>query len=95
MSHSRNPKPPYPPQQRPQMVELVVAGRKPGELAKEFSCHKTIFLSWIRRAAASLKSTASAAQGLHANERAELMAVRRENRQIKPGALAAEGVAPW
>ena len=83
MSHNRNPKPPYPPQFRQQMVELVGAGRKPRELAKEFGCHETSILSWVRSAAASVESSASVAPGLHANERAELMALRRENRQIK------------
>ena len=83
MSHNRNPKPPYPPQFRQQMVELVAAGRRPSELAKEFGCHETSILSWVRRAAAAAESSASAAPGLHANERAELMALRRENRQIK------------
>ena len=83
MSHNRNPKPPYPPQFRQQMVELVATGRKPSELAKEFGCHETSILSWVRRAAASVESTAGAAPGLHASERAKLMALRRENRQIK------------
>ena len=83
MSHNRNPKPPYPPQFRQQMVELVAAGRKPSELAKEFGCHETSILSWVRRAAASVDSSASVAPGLHASERAELIALRRENRQIK------------
>ena len=83
MSHNRNPKPPYWPQFRQQMVELVAAGRKPSELAKEFGCHETSILSWVRRHAASVESTASAAPVLHANERAELIALRRENRQIK------------
>jgi transposase-like protein len=32
-------KAPYPAQFRQQMVELVHAGRKPRELAKEFGCH--------------------------------------------------------
>jgi transposase len=80
MSHNRNPKPPYPPQFHQQMVELVAAGRKPSELAKEFGCHETSILSWVRRAAASVESTASAAPVLHANERAELIALRREIR---------------
>jgi len=83
MSHNRNPKPPYSPQFRQQMVELVASGRRPSELAKEFGCHETSILSWVRRAAASVESSASAAPGLHASERAELMALRRENRQIK------------
>ena len=83
MSYNRNPKPPYSPQFRQQMVELVAAGRRPRELAKEFGCNETSILSWVRRAAAAVESSASAAPGLHANERAELMALRRENRQIK------------
>ena len=65
------------------MVEPVDAGKKPSELAKEFGCHETSILSWVRRAAASVKSSASAAPSLHASERAELMALRREGRQIK------------
>ncbi len=32
---------PYPAQFRQQMVELVQAGCKPGDLAKEFGCHTT------------------------------------------------------
>jgi transposase len=83
MRHNRNPKPPYPPQFRQQMVELVAAGRKPSELAKEFGCHETSILSWLRRAAASVESSASAAPGLHANERAELIALRRKLRQVQ------------
>jgi len=41
MSHNRNLESPYSPQFRQQMVELVAAGRKPSELAKEFGCHET------------------------------------------------------
>ncbi len=44
------PKPPYPAQFRQQIVELVQAGRKPSELAKEFGCHVTTILSWVRHA---------------------------------------------
>ena len=83
MPRKYNPKPPYPVQFRQQMIELVAAGRRPSELAKEFGCHETSILSWVRRAAASVESSASVVPGLHANERAELMALRQENRQIK------------
>jgi len=50
MSHNRNPKPPYPDEFRQQMVELVKAGRKPTELAKEFGCHETSITKWVRQA---------------------------------------------
>jgi hypothetical protein len=31
------------------MIELVRAGRKPGELAKGFGCHATSILNWCAR----------------------------------------------
>lgn len=68
MRRNRNAKAPYSPRFRQQMVELVGAGTKPSELAKEFGCHETSILSWVRRAAALLESTASVAPVLHANE---------------------------
>ena len=50
MSHNRNPRQPYPAQFREQMIELVKAGRKPGELVKEFGCHDTSIMNWMRQA---------------------------------------------
>ena len=41
MPRQNNPKLPYPAQFRQQMIELIAAGRRPSELAKEFGCHKT------------------------------------------------------
>ena len=40
----------YAPEFRQQMVELVRAGRKPSELAKEFGCHDTSIGAWVRQA---------------------------------------------
>ena len=83
MSHNRNPKPPYPPEFRQQMVELVAAGRRPSELAKEFGCHETSILTWVRRAQAATPSLSDLPAKLHDSERAELLALRKEVRQIK------------
>jgi transposase len=83
MPKPKNPKPPYPPQFRQQMVELVAAGRRPSELAKEFGCHETSILSWVRLARAATPSLANLPPTLHESERAELLALRKENRQIK------------
>ena len=83
MSHNRNPKPPYPDAFRQQMVELVHAGRKPSELAMEFGCHETSILSWVRRAQAAIPTLANQPSVMHESERAELVALRKENRQIK------------
>lgn len=83
MSYNRNPKPPYPPEFRQQMVELVAAGRRPSELAKEFGCHETSILTWVRRAQAATPSLSDLPTKLHESERAELIALRKEVRQIK------------
>jgi transposase len=83
MPKPKNPKPPYPPQFRQQMVELVASGRRPSELAKEFGCHETSILSWVRLARAATPSLANLPPTLHDSERAELLALRKENRQIK------------
>jgi transposase len=83
MSHKHNTKAPYPPQFRQQMVELVAAGRRPSELAKEFGCHETSILSWVARARAATPSLSSLPLALHESERAELIALRKEVRQIK------------
>ncbi len=83
MSHNRNPKPPYSPEFRQQMVELVKAGRRPSELSKEFGCHETSIAGWVARATAGTASLSSLPPALHECERAELLALRKENRQIK------------
>jgi transposase len=53
------------------MVELVRAGRRPGELAKEFGCHVTSILSWVRMADEA--NGAAPAQSVYAQHGRELM----------------------
>ena len=43
-------RPPYAPEYRRQMVELVRAGRTPGELAREFECSAQAVRNWVRQA---------------------------------------------
>jgi transposase len=84
MSKPHTPKPPYPAQFREQMVELVQAGRNPNELAREFGCHVTSILSWVRKARLMRPAgQAALALPLGTSEREELAALRRENRQLK------------
>ena len=78
-----NPKPPYPAQFREQMVELVRAGRRPGELAKEFGCHVTSILSWVRLADEASGVTPAQPGALSASERQELIELRRKLRRVK------------
>ena len=84
-----NPKPVYSPQYRQQLVELVLAGRSANDVAKEFGLHATTVAKWVRLdrlgAPRSLKpSSAKASSGpLNANERQELIELRRKLRQVQ------------
>ena len=80
------PKPPYPAQFRQQMVELVQAGRKPSELAKEFNCHTTSILNWVRQSGGSVPVAVppkAQSQALSTAERQELIELRRKLRQVQ------------
>ena len=78
------PKPPYAPAFRTQMVELVRSGRTPSELSKEFGCHTTSILSWVRQAGGTGSTTLPAnVAALNAQERQELIELRRKLRQVQ------------
>ena len=72
--------PPYPPEFRRQMVELVRAGRTPGELAREFECSDQTIRNWVRQAE---RDEGRRDDGLTTDERTELQRLRRENRQLR------------
>ena len=79
-------KPPYPAEFRQQMVELVAAGRNPNELAREFSCHVTSILNWVRSAKSGLSGVTPSgivSNPLSPNERQELVELRRKVRQLQ------------
>jgi transposase len=79
-----NPKQPYAQAFRDQMVELVRSGRKPSELSKEFGCHPTSILSWVRQSAGGSTATSPVnAPPLSAQEREELVELRRKYRQLQ------------
>jgi transposase len=77
------PKPPYPAQFRQQMVELVQAGRKPSELAKEFGCHTSSILSWVRQLSSGSPGGVPNTVPLSSAERQELIELRRKFRQVQ------------
>ena len=78
------PKPPYAQAFRDQMVELVRSGRKPSELSKEFGCHITSILSWVRQSGGSGATALPAnVAALNAQERQELIKLRRKLRQVQ------------
>jgi transposase len=83
-----HPKAPYPAQFRQQMIDLVATGRRPSELAREFGCHETSILSWMRAAkdadgAPPAPATTNASTPLNAAERQELVELRRKLRQVQ------------
>lgn len=79
------PKPPYAQGFRDRMVELVRSGRKPSDLAKEFGCHTTSILSWVRHAGGAAAAAALPVNvaALNAQERQELIELRRKLRQVQ------------
>ena len=76
--------PPYPAEFRQQMIELVRAGRNPGELAREFGCNAQSIRNWAAQAAVdSGKPPRGKEAALTSAEREELARLRRQVRQIQ------------
>ncbi len=85
-------RPPYPPEFRRQMVELVRAGRNPEELAREFEPSAQSIRNWVVQADLDegLRS-----DGLTTEERAELRRLRREVRQLRMEREILKKAAAW
>lgn len=73
-------RPPYAPEFRRQMVELVRAGRSPEELAREFEPTAQSIRNWVCQADLD---EGRRDDGLTTDERKELGRLRRENRQLR------------
>ncbi len=73
-------RPPYAPEFRLQMIELVRAGRSPDELAKEFEPTAQTIRNWVAQAD---RDEGRRKDGLSSHERDELTRLRRENRQLR------------
>jgi len=73
-------RPPYAPEFRQQMVELVHAGRSPEKLAEEFEPTAQSIRNWVAQAD---RDAGRRSDGLTTTEREELERLRRENRQLK------------
>jgi transposase len=72
--------PPYPPEFRQQMVELVQAGRTPNELAQEFEPTAESIRNWVKQAEID---GGQRSDGLTTDEKQELARLRRENKQLR------------
>lgn len=73
-------RPPYPPEFRQQMVELVRVGRSPEELAREFEPSAQAIRNWVSQAD---RDEGRRSDGLTSAEREEMRRLRRENRQLR------------
>ncbi len=97
MPRTHNPKPPYPALFRQQMIDLVATGRRPSELAREFGCHETSILNWIRasKGADASLGVANSSEPLNASERQELVELRRKLRQVQQERDILAKAAAW
>ena len=76
-------RPPYSPDFRRQMVDLVRAGRDPEDLAKEFGPAAQSIRHWIAVADRQEGRRPDEADNLSTAERGELLRLRRENKQLR------------
>ena len=75
--------PPYRPEFREQMIEMVKAGRTPYQLAKEFECSAQAIRNWVAQDAIDESKPRSNKPGLTTVERDELTRLRRQVKQLQ------------
>ncbi len=80
-------RPPYAPEFRRQMVELVRAGRDPADLAREFEPSAQAIRNWVaeadRQEGRREAKPSPAGAALTSAEREELTRLRRENKRLR------------
>ena len=85
-------RPPYPPEFRRQMIELVRAGRSPEELSKEFEPSAQAIRTLVAQAD---RDEGRRSDGLTDAERSELARLRRENKQLRLEREILSKAAAW
>lgn len=85
-------RPPYPPELRARLVELVRTGRTPEELGRQFEpCAQTI-RNWVRQAD---RDDGHRQDGLTTEEREEVRRLRRENKTLREEREILKKAAAW
>ena len=84
--------PPYAPEFRRQMIDLVRAGRVPEELAKEFEPSAQAIRNWVAQAD---RDEGRHGDGLTNAERIELSRLRKENKQLRLEREILSKAAAW
>jgi len=85
-------RPPYPPEFRRQLIELVRAGRSPEDLAKEFEPSAQAIRNWVAQAD---RDEGRCGDGLTNAERIELSRLRKENKQLRLEREILSKAAAW
>lgn len=84
--------PPYSPEFRQRIVELVRKGRTPEELARQFEPSAQAIRNWVKQAALD---AGARSDGLTTEEHDELRRLRRENRQLREERAILSKAAAW
>jgi len=85
-------RPPYPPEFRRQLIELVRAGRSPEDLAKEFEPSAQAIRNWVAQAD---RDEGRRGDDLTNAERIELSRLRKENKQLRLEREILSKAAAW
>jgi transposase len=81
-------RPPFPPEFRQQILELLRAGRTPEELAREYEPTAQTIRNWIVQ---DELDSGLRSDGATTDEKAELARLRRENKRLR---AQRQGMAP-
>jgi transposase len=84
--------PPYPPELRRRLVEMVRSGRSPGELAEEFEPSEQCIRNWVKQAD---RDSGKRQDGLTSAEKEELGRLRREVRALREERAILAKAAAW
>ncbi len=85
-------RPPYSPEFRQKMVDLVLAGRSPEDLEKEFEPTAMSIRNWVAKAEKPVKQKASPQAN---DDRQELEKLRREVRILREEREILKKAAAW
>jgi transposase len=85
-------KPPYPPELRQRILDLIRAGRTPSNLAREFEPTEATIRNWMAQAE---RDAGVRSDGLTTDERKELNQLRRENRTLREERDILKKAAAW
>ncbi len=85
-------RPPYPPEFRQQMIELVQVGRTPESLSREFEPTAQTIHNWVRQADLD---EGRRDDGATSAEREELRRLRRDNKRLRQEREILAKAAAW